>query len=360
MLLRFLIFILIAAPLTANAYDKEVAERIYKKCALCHSHNGQGVPGGRYPRIAGMDTEYMVQALKDFQSGVRWDTAMSVISGLPDMTEEEMQAVAKYIAAINLDEREPTFDVKAKTGDKERGAAIFKDDCKTCHGKKAQGKKRKGAPFLAGQHTEYIHRQFKLFKARERLHDRDEEDETFDDYSQQDLQDIVAFLASLDDHPVVATPGHSDLFREKARKGDHVFNVSQTVLKMPLEPGVSADDARQAMISKAVETNLKVVSSQIIHRELRERGVKTGVLEIHQFCDPEDAMKMVRHNPLYAAYMPCRIALVEDTDGKLWVTMLNLDFLIENWSLPEELRTIAININGKMLDIISAATTGEF
>ncbi len=40
--------------------------------------------------------------------------------------------------------------------------------------------------------------------------------------------------------------------------------------------------------------------------------------------------------------------------------MINLDFLIENVPLPEDLRTIAININGKMLEIISAASTGEF
>ena len=56
---------------------------------------------------------------------------------------------------------------------------------------------------------------------------------------------------------------------------------------------------------------------------------------------------MVRFNPLYAAYMPCRVSLVEDTDHKLWLTMINLDFLIENVPLPEDLRTIAININAQ-------------
>lgn len=149
---------LILMPSAALAYDKETAERIHKKCALCHSHFGQGIPRGRYPRLAGMDTEYMVQALKDFQNGTRWDTAMSVISGLPGMAEEEMWAVAEYIAAINLDEHAPEFDVKATAGDPVNGEDIFQGDCKTCHGKKAQGKKRKGAPFLAGQYPEYIER----------------------------------------------------------------------------------------------------------------------------------------------------------------------------------------------------------
>ena len=148
--------------------------------------------------------------------------------------------------------------------------------------------------------------------------------------------------------------------KEKEAKGDHVFVVAQTVLKMPLKEGVTAEDARQAMLSKAAEVNLKMVGNQIVHEEVRARGIETGILEIYQFCDPEDAVKMVRFNPLYAAYMPCRVALVEDTDNKLWLTMINLDFLIENVPLPEDLRTIAININGKMLEIISAASTGEF
>ena len=357
---RLVIFALLAFPLISNAYDKEQAEVIFKKCALCHSHFGQGIPGGRYPRLSGMDEEYMVQSLKDFKDGTRWDTAMSVISGLPEMTEEDMEAVAKYIASINLDEHDPYFDVHHKGGDVTKGEEIFQDECKTCHGKKAQGKPRKGAPFLKGQYTEYMDRQIGQFRKKERNHDRDPEDETFDEYSDEDMTNVVAYVASLDNKEKPAPKTTKDIMKEKAEKGDHVYGITQTVLKMPLKEGVSADDARQAMLSKAAEVNLKMVGNQIVHKEVRARGIETGIQEIYQFCDPEDAVKMVQYNPLYAAYMPCRVALVEDGDKKLWLTMINLDFLIENVPLPQDLRTIAININGKMLEIISAAATGEF
>jgi cytochrome c553/uncharacterized protein (DUF302 family) len=358
---RLVLSALLAVPLIAQAYDKDQAVMIFKKCALCHSHYGQGIPGGRYPRLAGMDEEYMVQALKDFKDGTRWDTAMSVISGLPDMTEEEMEAVAKYIASINLDEHDPYFDVpKLADGDPAKGEELFQDECKTCHGKGAEGKSSKGAPFLKGQYAEYMIRQIGHFKKKARYHDRDPDDETFQEYSPQDLNNIIAYVASLDDKAKPAPVDTAQIMKEKAAKGDHVFAISQTVLKMPLKDGVDAESARQAMLSKAAEVNLKMVGNQLVHKELEARGIKTGILEIYQFCDPEDAMKMVQFNPLYAAYMPCRIALVEDAENKLWVTMLNLDFLIENTPLPQDLRSIAININGKMLDIISAAATGEF
>ncbi len=286
---------------------------------------------------------------------------MSVISGIPEMTEEEMEAVAKYIASINLEEHDPNFTIHHAEGDPKKGAEIFQEDCKDCHGKKGQGKPRKGAPFLRGQYAEYIDRQIAQFNRKEREHDRDPEDETFDDYKPEELNDIIDYVTTLDDKakPAVAKKPR-EIMKEKEAKGDHVFAVAQTVLKMPLKEGVTAEDARQAMLSKAAEVNLKMVGNQMVHEEVRARGIETGILEIYQFCDPEDAVKMVRFNPLYAAYMPCRVALVEDADNKLWLTMINLDFLIENVPLPEDLRTIAININGKMLEIISAASTGEF
>ena len=56
----------------------------------------------------------------------------------------------------------------------------------------------------------------------------------------------------------------------------------------------------------------------------------------------------------------CRIALVEDSDGRIWLEMLNLDMIIQAYPLPPELQAIAITINGTMLDIITAGSTGEF
>lgn len=71
-------------------------------------------------------------------------------------------------------------------------------------------------------------------------------------------------------------------------------------------------------------------------------------------------MKMVAFNTIYAAYMPCRIALVEDANKKNWLLMLNLDMIINAFSLPAELQAIAIGVNGEMLSILTAGATGNF
>jgi uncharacterized protein (DUF302 family) len=139
-----------------------------------------------------------------------------------------------------------------------------------------------------------------------------------------------------------------------------MFDIGQTVLKMGLAEGVNPDDAGEAMRSKAAELNMKLVGYQNVGQEVSARGIDAPRLEIFQFCDPEDAVKMVQFNPIYAAYMPCRIALVEDSEGKVWLEMLNLDMIISAIPLPPELQAIAINVNGTMLDIITAGATGEF
>jgi len=138
------------------------------------------------------------------------------------------------------------------------------------------------------------------------------------------------------------------------------FDINQTVVKQPLAEGVSADDAIEAMQSKAIELNMKFVAHQPLSKELQGRGVDSGRLEIFQFCNPMDAYEMVKFNPIFAAYMPCRIALVEDQEGKLWVMMLNLDMLINNTPLPPEVKAIAEKVNTTLTKILNAAATGEF
>ncbi|MDH5393388.1 MAG: DUF302 domain-containing protein [Gammaproteobacteria bacterium] len=138
------------------------------------------------------------------------------------------------------------------------------------------------------------------------------------------------------------------------------FDVSQTVSKIQLAEGVSADDAIVAIKSKAIELNMKFVAHQPLSKELKSRGIDSGRLEIFQFCNPTDAHKMVKFNPIFAAYMPCRIALVEDDSGKTWLMMINLNMLINNTSLPPELKKIATRINTTLTAIMEAGASGDF
>lgn len=138
-----------------------------------------------------------------------------------------------------------------------------------------------------------------------------------------------------------------------------VTNIEQTVVQMEVSSGVDNETVGEIMIHKAIEADLTFVSRQRVHEVLRKQGLETPHLEIFQFCRPEDARRMILRDTIYAAYMPCRIALVEDQDGSMWLMMLNLDMLINSETLPVDLNEIAVRINQAMLQVMVAGATGE-
>lgn len=81
----------------------------------------------------------------------------------------------------------------------------------------------------------------------------------------------------------------------------NITDIKQTVVQMSLQDGITREDAIQALMSRAAEINLKFVARQEVSKELQARGLKTPYLDIFQFCNPEDARKMIMHDPIYAA-----------------------------------------------------------
>lgn len=69
-------------------------------CAACHGPYGAGVPAN-YPRVAGQSAEYTELQLKAFRSGERSNDRNRMMRSIAvKMTDEEISAVAGYIAAL--------------------------------------------------------------------------------------------------------------------------------------------------------------------------------------------------------------------------------------------------------------------
>jgi uncharacterized protein (DUF302 family) len=80
-----------------------------------------------------------------------------------------------------------------------------------------------------------------------------------------------------------------------------------------------------------------------------------------QFCDVRVGIEMLKYNNAYSAFMPCVISIVEDTDGKLWLYAMNMDFLIHGAKeLPPDLKRDALRVRRIMREIMEGAAAGEF
>jgi cytochrome c553 len=124
---------------------------------------------------------------------------MVTIGRLDTMSAKDKEDMVAYIASINIQKEAPTLTIPTYIGNAKKGKKLYKGDCKTCHGKKAEGKEKKKAPPTSWQYSEYLLRQIDFFKNKDRIHDNDPEDETFDDYSKEEINDILTFISTLDD-----------------------------------------------------------------------------------------------------------------------------------------------------------------
>ena len=65
-------------------------------CQACHGPDGNSVDP-QYPRLAGQYADYLVQALKDYQSGARNNAIMKGFAA--GLSEQDMADLAAYFSA---------------------------------------------------------------------------------------------------------------------------------------------------------------------------------------------------------------------------------------------------------------------
>ena len=138
--------------------------------------------------------------------------------------------------------------------------------------------------------------------------------------------------------------------------------VDATVWKVKIEDGVSIDDAIESMKIAANDHNIKNVGELPLYKEVEAmRGEPYRHAQIFMFCNANTAAKMMDYNDAYSAYLPCRVALVEDKSGQAYLYSLNMDLMIYGGKpLPPALKEEAMKVKDIILDIMQRGATGDF
>lgn len=156
------------AGLAATANANETAKTV---CAPCHGIDGNStVP--IFPRLAGLQAEYIAKQLQDYLSGKRKNEVMAPT--MSNLAAADIPGLAAYFAA-----QKPAPGTKA---DDEKlaaaGKALYEDGntasgvpaCVGCHQERGAGNER--YPRIAGQHGAYATAQMLAFKNGTRTNDR--------------------------------------------------------------------------------------------------------------------------------------------------------------------------------------------
>ena len=139
-------------------------------------------------------------------------------------------------------------------------------------------------------------------------------------------------------------------------------SAEATVWKVPVNEDLSTDDVEETMKFVANEHNIKNVGELPLSSEVEAvSGEKSRFFKIYMFCNAMTAASMLEYSDAYSAYLPCRVSLVEDKQGKLWLYSLNMDAMIYGGTpLPAALKEEAIGVKTIILDIMNRGAEGDF
>ena len=137
--------------------DSRRGDQIFATCAACHGVDGSGLPDGSVPVIGSQHYPVLLRQLVDYRHAERWDIRMEHVSRLKVMqTPQDLADVAALIASL-----QPMGATMPRSGEfLANGARVYFERCQACHGATGQGNADRGVARLAGQHPEYLIRQF--------------------------------------------------------------------------------------------------------------------------------------------------------------------------------------------------------
>ena len=135
-----------------------------------------------------------------------------------------------------------------------------------------------------------------------------------------------------------------------------------TVRKVKVAKGISPDDLVEALNSVATEMGIKPVGDLPLSKEVEARtGKKQRYVRVLSYCSPMIAIEMVKYSMAYGAYLPCRIVIMEDEKGQLWLYTLDLDMMIHGGKpLPDYMLKYGNKVKNIIYTMMDKAATGEF
>ena len=139
-------------------------------------------------------------------------------------------------------------------------------------------------------------------------------------------------------------------------------SADATVWKRRVADGLTFEEVDDSIQSVALAENIRDVGQLPLGEQVAlMQGSDWRQLKIYLYCHPLTAAKMVEYSEAFAAYLPCRIALVEDDDGALWLYSLDMDMMIHGGKpLPPDLLEEALHVKEVILAILDGGAEGSF
>lgn len=207
--------------------DINKGKALYFNCALCHTPEGWGSPGGRYPQIAGQHKNVILKQMADIHAGNRdnptmYPFAMSAFSH----GEQGLSDLASYITQLPM---VPNNSVGPGMN-LDQGKKLYADNCVKCHGENGEGDAAEFYPRIQGQHFQYLLRQMRWIKIGKRRNADEKMVKQIHEFTERDLVSLADYTSRLQpDKSLLAD--HMDWRNPDFRSGFRTAPKAQSELK---------------------------------------------------------------------------------------------------------------------------------
>ncbi len=168
---------LVTGGALAQQGDAERGQAAAATCTACHQADGSGmnVPNGEsWPRLAGLNADYIAKQLHDFKAGQRQNATMVTFANMLD--DQQIADVAEYYSQMPLtpgqggDEADEALLARGQQLAERGDWNAYIVSCQSCHGPGGTGV---GSTFpgVASQHAGYISAQLTAWKNETRSND---------------------------------------------------------------------------------------------------------------------------------------------------------------------------------------------
>lgn len=177
----------VSAGSAQAAGDVAAGKAKFETCTGCHAIPGytNAYPTYHVPRLGGQHLDYLVTALKGYQSGERFHPTMHANAAV--LTEQDIQNIATYLSGLQIIVTPNPVRGDAASGKKKSVS------CAACHGPDGNGPIAL-YPRLAGQYEDYLQKALEDYKSGKRTNPVMKG--MVIPLSEQDIADLAAYFAS--------------------------------------------------------------------------------------------------------------------------------------------------------------------
>ena len=160
-----------------------------------------------------------------------------------------------------------------------------------------------------------------------------------------------------------ALPEYMKMFDTVLTTGDPAKGMIRKV-KMVIPEGMTKEEAfenaLEVMDEVAEEYGMALVDSKTMPRNgklFRDGGLLT---HIRSYCSPYIADVFLAHSAEFIGFMPCRVGIVEEPNGDIYVYTMSLELMINGgYTLSPELLKLANEVRAGMYAMIEKSAAGE-